>query len=277
MDNDSIAKHYDETLPYYKHLWSRKANAIHYGFWDEKTRSVEEALINENRWLAQVTDIKPSDKVLDAGCGIGGSSVWIAKNIGANVVGITLSEKQLREASKLAIEYKVIDKVEFEIGDYLHTRFPDSTFDVVWAVESVCYAENKADFLKEAYRILKPSGRVVIADGFLNRDVLEIEKKSLDDLLMGFALSNLAKISDFKKDMDLVGFKETKSWDKSTNVKKSLKILYRRVLIAYPFLKIANILGLIPDTVIKYGPVGIAQYKLFNSGLMKYIVFLGKK
>ena len=87
MDNNLIAKHYDETLPYYKHLWSRKSNAIHYGFWDKETKTVEEALLNENNFLAKVADIKSSDKVLDAGCGVGGSSVWIAKNIGARVIG----------------------------------------------------------------------------------------------------------------------------------------------------------------------------------------------
>ena len=87
MNSDQIAKHYDDTLPYYKHLWGRGANAVHYGFWDKETKTVEEALLNENNFLAKVADIKSSDKVLDAGCGVGGSSVWIAKNIGARVIG----------------------------------------------------------------------------------------------------------------------------------------------------------------------------------------------
>ena len=277
MDNNYIAKYYDETLPYYKHLWSRGSNAIHYGFWDEKTKNTKDALLNENRFLAEVVDIKPTDNVLDAGCGIGGSSVWIAKNIGARVVGITLSKKQLKEANKLAVEYNVNNKVEFKIDDFLNTSFPNNTFDVVWAIESVCHAKNKTDFLAETYRILKPDGRVVVADAFLDRDVLKNEEKLFKDFLAGFVLSNLAKIFDFKKDMEAIGFKDVMSWDKTANVRKSLKILYTRVLIGYPFLKFANILGLVPDTVIKNGPTGIAQYKLFNSNLLKYNVFFGKK
>jgi len=277
MDNNLIAKHYDETLPYYKHLWSRKSNAIHYGFWDKETKSVGDALLNENRFLAKIADIKHVDKVLDAGCSMDGSSIWIAKNIGADVIGITLSEKQLTEAKKLSLEYGVKNKVKFKIGDYLNTNFPDNTFDVVWAIESVCYTENKIDFLVEAYRILKPGGRIIVADGFLDREVSKTDNKLFNDLLIGFAIPNLAKISDFKKDMKMVGFKEINTWDKTINIKKSLKILYKRVIIGYPFLKFANLFGLVSDTVVKYGPTGIAQYKLFNNGLIKYQVFLGKK
>ncbi|MDP3793010.1 MAG: methyltransferase domain-containing protein [bacterium] len=277
MDNNHVAKYYDEALPYYKHLWSRKAHGIHYGFWDKETKSVEEAILNENKFLAEVAGIQQTDKVLDAGCGVGGSAIWIAENIGAGVVGITLSKKQLKEAKVLAVQHKVDSRVEFKIGDYLDTGLSDNTFDVVWAIESLCYAENKIDFLKEAYRVIKPGGRLVVADGFLNREVLKTEEKLYDDFLIGFVLSNLAKVSDFKQDMEKVGFKEINVWDKTINIMRSLRILYLRVLVGYPFLKLANFFGLVPDIVVKNGPTGIAQYKLFNSGLMKYEVFLGKK
>ena len=191
MDNDYVAKYYDETLPYYKYTWSGSAHALHYGFWDKNTKNVKEALLNENKFLTEIAKIRATDKILDAGCGVGGSTIWIAENVGANVVGITLSPKQLEKAQKLASKHNVNLKTEFKIDDFLKTSFSDNIFDIVWAIESVCHTENKIDFLAEAYRILKPGGRVIVADGFLMRDVLTIEEKLYEDFLAGLALPNL--------------------------------------------------------------------------------------
>ncbi len=50
--------------------------------------------------------------------------------------------------------------------DYTQTSFADETFDHIWALESICCALKKTDFIKEAYRILKKGGGFAIADGF---------------------------------------------------------------------------------------------------------------
>ena len=58
MDNTYVAKYYDETLPYYKRFWHYgESNALHYGFWDRGTKSVGEALLNENKFLAELADV----------------------------------------------------------------------------------------------------------------------------------------------------------------------------------------------------------------------------
>jgi tocopherol O-methyltransferase len=66
------------------------ALAMHYGFWDKETSNHAEALINMNRALATRAEVRPGDHVLDAGCGIGGSAIWLARDFGVRVVGITL-------------------------------------------------------------------------------------------------------------------------------------------------------------------------------------------
>lgn len=145
-----VSQYYNAT--YFDYFWVLalwRHWGMHFGFYDTFHKTLGEAILNMNAVLAQKAGIQNSSKVLDAGCGVGGSSIWIAKNIGASVVGITLVEEQVAKARRLAKKYGVESKTEFLRRDFLSTGFPDSSFDIVWAIESVCYAEHKRDFLSD--------------------------------------------------------------------------------------------------------------------------------
>jgi len=148
VDKTQIINYYDYTLPFYHWFWygNSSSYALHYGLWDKNTKNLSEALINTNKFLARKAKVKNGDKILDAGCGTGGSSIWLATNFKVHIVGITISQKQLEQAQKLAKKNKVEDQVTFLLRDYLETGFKDDSFDVIWAIESVCHAENKKKF-----------------------------------------------------------------------------------------------------------------------------------
>src|SRR6266498_828234 len=165
--NEDISRYYDLSETHYRRVWDLdKSRSLHYGYWDKSVKNFHEALLNINKVLAEYAEIKGGEKVLDAGCGVGGSSLWLAKEKNCKVTGISLNEKQVYKANAFAKKYGLADKVLFEQKDYTNTFFPANLFDVVWAIESVCYANDKTTFLKEAYRILKPGGRLIIADFF---------------------------------------------------------------------------------------------------------------
>src|SRR5215813_12507551 len=93
---DAIIGYYDETWLDYRMLWLNPDNlAVHFGYTDSTTRSHTDALKNMNRVLADRVRIQPGERVLDAGCGVGGSSLWLARERGAEVVGITLAPSQV--------------------------------------------------------------------------------------------------------------------------------------------------------------------------------------
>ncbi len=234
--------------------------------------------MNENRFLAEIAGITNGTKVLDAGCGIGGSAIWLAKHKGADVIGVTLSKKQIEKAKKLAEENGVNDKTDFQLKDFTNTGFPENLFDVVWAIESACHITDKKKFLQEVYRLLKNKGRLIVADGFLFRyPQSESEKRTYKDFLDGLILPNLANVNQFRKDMESVGFKDIKFWDKTKEIEPSSKILYRRVKLFYPLAQFFNFLRIIPDLFIRNSKAGLAQYKLVKSGLTGYGIFYGEK
>jgi SAM-dependent methyltransferase len=162
-------------------LWPPRDSAsaaIHLGFWDGGTRDHREAAINANRVLASKVALRPGERVLDAGCGAGGSAVWLARELGARAVGVNLSPSQIHRARRLAHAQGVSDRVSFERQDFAATTFPDESFDVVWAQESICHVEDKEPFLLEAVRLLKPGGRIVVADRLRSARTRSAPKRS---------------------------------------------------------------------------------------------------
>lgn len=103
-------------------------------------------------------------RVLDVGCGIGGTSRHLAKSLGPNskVQGITLSPNQVKRATELAAEQN-LPNASFQVMNALAMDFPDDTFDLVWACESGEHMPDKKKYVEEMIRVLKPGGRLVIA------------------------------------------------------------------------------------------------------------------
>lgn len=279
VSKQDIVDYYEYHQKFYNLLWTGKNNlAMHYGFWEKATRSLNEALINTNRFLADKAKIKQSDFVLDAGCGVGGSAIWLAKKYGTKTVGITISRTQVVQARKNAKRNKVGHLVRFHEQDFTKTRFGNESFDVVWAIESVCHAGDKRKFLKEAYRLLKEGGRIIIADAFQTKTNLTPEEQRIVLALMkGLAVPNTTTVKEFRDHLKDFGYQNIKFFDKTREVLPSSKRLYIMCRLAYPLASLLERFKLIDKMLKDNILAGIFQQELVKRDLAIYGVFYAEK
>lgn len=274
-----IARYYDLSEDHYKLFWNlEKSRSLHYGYWDTSTKNFHEALLNINKYLSQKINITKQDVVLDAGCGIGGSSVWLAKNIGCNVTGISLSEKQVATANGIAAKEGVGQLAKFNQKDFTQTGFADESFDIVWAIESVCHAHNKSEFLKEAFRILKKGGRLILADFFKEENLQGKNAEQIQQWAHGWAIDGFSTREEFEKQTIDAGFLNIQIEDASAAIKPSALRLYR-----------SYFLGVIPAFLYRlFKPNATAsgknnvdtaylQYKTLKKHLWKYLIVSATK
>lgn len=277
--NERIKKYYDESQTLYDTFWMNKQNlGMHYGLWYENTKNLNEAIINTNIKVAERLEVKDSDIILDAGCGVGGTSIWLAKNYGVTVIGITISEKQVLLAKKYAKENNVDNLTDFYTKDFCNTGFSDNSFTKIFGIESICHAIRKEEFISEAYRILKPKGRLVVIDGFLNKTNLnEEELRIYQEWLDGWYIPNLSNINDFREKLKTLGFRDIEFEEYTKEVIPSSKRIYLRGILLYPVMKMLNLLKVVSEIKAEYAKSSIIQYRIINNKIGIYGVFSAQK
>ena len=275
----AIAQYYDACECDYRTFWNLdRSLAMHAGFWDQETKTLEEALERENAFLAEFAGIKPGERVLDAGCGVGGSSIFLAARYGCRVTGITLSQKQAESARRHACSRGVSSLADFETMDFCQTHFPDASFDVVWGLESVCHAQDKLRFVREAYRLLKPGGRLVVADGFAKKSAYSPKESSqMRRWLCGWGVDALDRVPQFNDHLLKTGFEAILYKSITRNVLPSSKRLFWISLPAYVFSRLGEWMG--KRTRIQTENIRAAyyQYTTLKKELWEYGVFYARK
>ncbi len=216
VSKPDIRFHYDLTTVFYRLLWGRH---IHHGLWDAPLaappaggRVLDEtnggrqsvpvsaivAAQQLTETLAREARIGRNEAVLDVGCGMGGSSIHLARSLGCTVTGVTLSPFQRFWAKTAARWHGVGKSVSFRCADAEQVAFDDSSFDVVWSVECTEHLFDKAAFFRKAARWLKPGGRLAICAWLAGDHPLdEGATRQVYDVCEGFLCPSLGTRDDY--------------------------------------------------------------------------------
>ncbi len=154
-DVNAVERYYDE--------WTGRYMDV-YGDMIQAFRSSEDAGTLD--YIANSIGFAKGDRVLDAGCGVGGPARYFTKKYGVEVDGVTISQVQVDTAAEKNRAAGLTDKVRIQKGDFhqLASFFPPEQFDKVLFLESLGHSQNPAAVLKEAFELTKPGGYVYIKD-----------------------------------------------------------------------------------------------------------------
>jgi len=262
-----IAGFWNKTSQGWQTIWGPH---IHHGYFEnhrETPIQAQEKLIER---LIALLEISPEDEILDAGCGLGGSSLYFAKRYDAHVTGITLSQKQVDMATDLA-KKEQINNVNFKVEDALSlASFPDSTFDIVWSLESCEQFYDKQLFIQQAFRVLKPGGKLILATWCSGAEEYEgIQAKKYKKLCISLQLPYMPTINHYAKLLQQQGFIVKQTLDWSVNVKETWKVGLAS-LRSYSFLEIFKMSGW---RGLIFGKQAQMMHEAFIQHRVKYGVF----
>ena len=217
-DTARIQEHYDLASPYYKELWG---NHIHHGYWISGNESKEEAAQNLIDLLIQKSGLKRGSKVLDVGCGIGGTSIFLAQELACDVTGITISPVQVQMATEAA--KGLANAPHFQVDD-ANAISISGQFDIIWSVEMIAHLQDRDNLFRRASELLKPGGRMCITDWWKDEGLSEADSRKYIDPIEKGMLVSLPTMSEYMQHIENHGFRVLYLEDISASVARTWDI-----------------------------------------------------
>jgi len=274
--NEKIRKFYNNSTPLWLHTWGEHMHHGFYGFDGSAKKGNKQAQIDLINEILNWAEIKNANKILDAGCGVGGSARYLAKKFNANVLGVTLSNVQADAAEKYNIMAELETTVRILVKDMLTLEKKDGTFDLIWSLESAEHIPDKKGMLQLFYSLLETHGKCVIITWCTSSSYGNLTDKQ-QDLIQNieklYHLPPMISLHEYTILMKESGFINVHSSDWTAAVAPFWKAVIKTAI------SWKGVFGLMRagSTTIKGAWAMQYMKKGFRDGTIKFIVLQGQK
>lgn len=199
MEQDVVAAGYDAVyrrLPgsaTFRRLWHQHAEGPDF---PEEFGHASLTTLPELRRMSTELRLQPTSILVDLGCGLAGPALWVARETGARLVGIDLSQAASEHAAARAARLGLGDRCRFHVGPMAATGLDSGSIDGVMSEDALQYVPDKQAVMEEVARILRPGGRLVFT-------AYELDPERVRDL----GVWGVDPVSDYGEPLTAAGFR----------------------------------------------------------------------
>ncbi len=269
-DVAAVRDHYDRISVFYRAFWGEH---IHHGYWEEEDADLprKKAQVQLIEKLVAFGHVPSGGRVLDVGCGVGGSARWLAQHHGCIVDGITLSPVQAQMATETAEKEGLADKLHFRVHDAHHLDMLEAgAYDSVWVVECSEHLGDRAAFLQACAHRLRPGGTLALTSWLRGSDSLDADQEALlASLCEGMICPPLSTAVALAGWMQQAGFEQVQTADWTPHVARTWDKVAR--IARRP--EVRAVLAVSDGTTRRFAAAFPAMVAAYVNGAMRYGAF----